>query len=198
MLLSGAYSCKKGENDPALSLKSRTARLTGEWKMTSSTEVRTNVNNGVSSTRNSTFDGTTMTQVFSGVGPSYTTTSTYSEEMTFEKDGTFKFTRTSNSPGENSTINGNGNWTFIGKSKTAELKNKEAISLSFLKFTDQDGDYQDYSGTFMNYATLIIDQLKSKEVIFTFKEAGTSVNTSVFGSWNNSWNSEGKMIYSKK
>ncbi|SFT67587.1 hypothetical protein SAMN05216474_1718 [Lishizhenia tianjinensis] len=27
-------SCKKGENDPAISLKSRDARITGEWKLT--------------------------------------------------------------------------------------------------------------------------------------------------------------------
>lgn len=41
LLLGGLASCKKGENDPALSLKSRKARLTADWTVSSITQTST-------------------------------------------------------------------------------------------------------------------------------------------------------------
>ena len=197
MILSGAYSCKKGENDPFLSLSSRKARLTGEWKLSSENSTRTNTNSTGTSTTVRTFDGTTSSYSYTSAS-GITSTSTMNEDITFEKDGTFTFVRTETQDGETYTMTGTGNWAFIGKSKTAELKNKEAISLSFTKFTDSDGYFEEYAGTHLNYSSLIIEQLKSKEIVFSFDDAGTSVNTSPSGAWNNSWTGKGTTTYTKK
>ena len=42
-------ACKKGENDPFLSLSSRKARLAGEWKLTKMDELNVS-NNGTNTT----------------------------------------------------------------------------------------------------------------------------------------------------
>jgi len=109
-------SCKKGEDDPAISLRSRDARLIGEWKLSkydSKLEVRkanTNTNvGGTSSTETLTitevFDGSVETKTISyqdvtspGGTKSENTTSrsNYSLEMEILKDGTCKITTTQN------------------------------------------------------------------------------------------------------
>lgn len=45
----GFYGCKKGPNDPFLSIHSRKARVAGEWKLTAGTELT--IINGVSENR---------------------------------------------------------------------------------------------------------------------------------------------------
>jgi hypothetical protein len=107
-------SCRKGEDDPAISLRSRDARLIGEWKLSkydSKLEVKnvyTNVG-GTSSTGtliiNKVFDGSVETKTISyqditspGGTESENTTSrsNYSLEMDILKDGTCKITTTQN------------------------------------------------------------------------------------------------------
>ncbi|MFH2142767.1 MAG: hypothetical protein ABIJ97_10110 [Bacteroidota bacterium] len=84
-------SCKKGENDPFISLKSRNARLVGEWKISEST---------VSNTSNYTYDGSTYTQTTSTVGSenvndiSYTSTETVTETFTVGSNSTTTITTT--------------------------------------------------------------------------------------------------------
>lgn len=110
-------SCKKGENDPALSLKSRKSRVAGEWNVTSfaqnSSNSSTTPNNGAnnsvvnttnSSTNDESHDGANLTIVSSGSYQNYnsgnnTTTTTTSTStllgkimhhtFVFEKDGTW-------------------------------------------------------------------------------------------------------------
>jgi hypothetical protein len=109
-------SCKKGEDDPAISLRSRDARLIGEWKLTkydSKRDVRvasTNTNvNGISRTETlsitEAFDGSVQTTTVAyqdaelgGATKSDNTTSrsNYSLEMDILKDGTCKITTTQN------------------------------------------------------------------------------------------------------
>lgn len=89
MLLSSVFmsSCKKGEDDPFLSLKSRNGRVIGTWELknkeyTSTTSTTTNSTNSINSDKSSsvnssstknTFDGTTRTQISDG---NYTNSST--------------------------------------------------------------------------------------------------------------------------
>jgi len=69
MLLIGATvilnSCKKGEDDPFITLHSRKARLTGEWKLTEMSLAITNRQDNGSSTVSGTmsYDGTNITSV---------------------------------------------------------------------------------------------------------------------------------------
>lgn len=110
-------SCKKGENDPGLSLRSRKARVAGEWTVSkydykeSRTGSMTQTFSSPSVTYTSsyiinetvTFDGTNFNHIekssntYNNVTTSYDTTYSGTGEIkyTFEKDGTFTKTMTS-------------------------------------------------------------------------------------------------------
>jgi hypothetical protein len=77
-------SCKKGAEDPAISLRSRKARLVGDWKLTKGTTTQTSQSGTITTT---TYDGTNET-----TGSS---TSPYTMAISFAKDGTYKATITS-------------------------------------------------------------------------------------------------------
>lgn len=102
MVIPTFNSCKKGEDDPT-SLRSRKARLTGEWNLESAEYKSTNTNepSGGSKSTNvtdHTFTGGNYTQYETSTttlgGLSFvdrdTATGSMSETLTFEKDGTFK------------------------------------------------------------------------------------------------------------
>ena len=63
-------ACKKGENDPFLSLRTRNARITGTWKLTAQETTQTDVYGGVTEVYSTTFDGTNLTMT--DPGGSYT------------------------------------------------------------------------------------------------------------------------------
>lgn len=130
-------SCKKGENDPFLSLKSRDARICGTWVLKSSEATTTYSykigTNTVSGSNSSKFDGSLLTKVWSGGSTSIS----YSEEISINKDGTYQHIIISD--GNKQEYKGYWNWMNDKKNKT---------SIFF-----------DYLGSFR------IDQLKNKEMI---------------------------------
>ena len=148
-------SCKKGENDPFISLKSRKARISGEWKLSEGTITETSTSGGTTDTDVTTYTGTTKS--YNG------NTSTYSETLTIEKDGTFESVIIED--GVYLTIRGN--WYFSGKSKDIELKKKEAIIFSELQYVFTSGT-NTYTGLYGDQI-ILIDQLKNKEIIFKGK-----------------------------
>jgi hypothetical protein len=150
--MTGVAGCKKGENDPFLSLKSRKARISGEWKLTSGTLTSSSTNNGISNSSTTVFTETTST--------SDGTTDLYTETMTIDKDGTYEVAIVID--GFAYTVRGI--WFFAGKIKDLDLKKKEAIVLSGQQYTES-GYSATYNGLYGG-EVLIIDQLKSKEIIF--------------------------------
>ena len=94
-------SCKKGENDPFLSLKSRDARITALWKLTSAESSENN--DGSIFTTN--FDGSIMTNYFPG---GFTDTYSYSLSIEIKKDGTYQSIETDD--GVIETVDGRWNW----------------------------------------------------------------------------------------
>ena len=96
---------KKGEEDPAISLHGRKARLTGEWTLSAGTS--TDVSGG--STTMSTISGTTNTVTMG------TTTSifTYSDKLSLVKDGTWKQVVTMSATSYNETITSSGTWNWL-------------------------------------------------------------------------------------
>lgn len=193
-LITSISSCKKGENDPALSLKSRKARLAGEWTVTKEegTSTSTNVNSGGGATvttvtnGTSTYDGTNYTSTStstttSSMGGTPTTNSStntdvYTSSYTFEKDGTFKMETVHS--GSSTTDMYEGTWAFLGKSKTVDLKNKEAIVLTVLKMSQVSGGVtvsETATGFDQSYV-MLIDQLKSKEIIFITENSYVEAN----------------------
>lgn len=150
-------SCKKGDNDPFLSLKSRKGRLSGDWSVSNfSTTTKHTNNSGVTTTTDSEFDGTTLTKTvsYSDNTPSSTSTYTFSDySYTFNKDNTYKMTEaytytesdtTTVFGGESITttvhtvtIESDGNWSFIGKQK-GDFKNKERFSTQETNYSFKD------------------------------------------------------------
>ena len=167
--------CKKGENDPFLTLKSRTARLAQDWVLSSEdyTVTQTGTWLGVGdyiTTIVYSFDGTSesqkATQSSGGNSTTNTTTYTYSKEITFDKDGTFKSTEIN---GGNATIT-EGTWMWMSKNKNNDLKNKEAIAMFITKQTDSNGNTDTYGGksNFNLNGVVVFDKLTSDEVVMKF------------------------------
>jgi len=165
-------ACKKGANDPGISLKSRKARLTGEWKLSEGTE--TDVSGGSSTVY--TYTGSTCSYSSGGT----TVTSPYSEKITFDKKGTFEMVRTSGS--DLSTYKGS--WYFGGKDKELDLKNKESVVILVTSVVETSGGTTytgTYTGSDVQMITFNIDELKGKEMIVlldgTSLEGSSSSNT---------------------
>lgn len=165
VVASSITACKKGEDDPGLSLKSRKGRLSQAWTVSDYksdiTEISTST--GGSSTTTSTtkttttISGTNATleevETVASAGLTSTTTTKYTGSVTsfkysFEKDGTWtseniikwsSVTVTESGTTTTEAINitqtsiRSGNWSFIGKNKSTEDKNKENVLLSITK-----------------------------------------------------------------
>jgi hypothetical protein len=151
-------SCKKGENDPAISLKSRDGRITGEWKLTESQSTdyqSTTITGGptagtTTSQTTENFNGSTMTTTTSGGSD----TESYSLTVTIEKDGTCMVKRTKGT----SQSERSGRWSWLN-----DAKNKTRISIDGL-------------------GTYTVDQLKNKELVLINVSELSNSGTTTFGS----------------
>ncbi len=103
-------SCKKGEDDPSISFRSRDARITAKWKLVNY-ERQSNSSGGSSST--SVLNGSILTVTNSGGSYSYS----YSEELEINSDGTFKITTIQD--GDISTSSSDWFWLNDTKKKTS-------------------------------------------------------------------------------
>lgn len=146
-------SCKKGENDPFLSLSSRKARISGEWKLNAGELSQISTGTGFSFTFTETYTSSTYTNPLGITTP-------YSETLTIDKNGTYEVTIMDD--GDTYTIKGV--WFFAGKVKDLDLKNKEAIVMVVQELSEP-GYFETYNGLYGG-DVMMIDQLKSKEIIF--------------------------------
>lgn len=115
-------SCKKGENDPSFSLKSRDARITADWVLNSMNKSKVVVSKIgqetlYTSTTTYVFDGTTMTET-SNIGfgdqvKSYP----YSLEIVINENGTYNQTEITD--GEKTETTDYWFWANSDKSKIA-------------------------------------------------------------------------------
>jgi hypothetical protein len=175
-------SCKKGENDPFLSLQTRKARLIGEWKVTN--EVITASESYLDSNLNinSVYDGYEKMNIVVTETPSGNKTSKdstyYSQSLSIKKDGSY-IQKIINGSNLNIT---EGTWSFLGKSEINNLKKKEAIFLTTNKTTISNGNetnVHDYTN--LNGVTMVIDQLKNKQLIIVVDNSFSNQNTNVSG-----------------
>ena len=181
--------CKKGEDDPFLSLRSRKARLTGEWTL----KLRDNtIYNGDSDSNSSShyvYNEGKEIQYFTHIDTtgtnSYTDTVFYSETYTFEKDGTYMRTWIDTKSGTTSV--NKGTWTFLNKNKENGLKNKEALLL-----TSNSGNSYQYTTTTetISGTTYQIVELRNKEITLYYNNSST-------GGYNGSANTSGSSFTSK-
>ncbi|MEX1002828.1 MAG: hypothetical protein WDZ35_11990 [Crocinitomicaceae bacterium] len=174
-LMLATPSCKKGENDPFLSLSSRKARVAGNWEVTAySYTSREDDSDGDYYETDAELDGDVITynstsyDSDSGTSTTFTSTVTLNEATyAFEKDGTWSsvmdltevesYTYTdwmgdqhTETTTTNSVTTTTGHWSFAGKVKD-EFKKKERIIINTLTSESSDeetvNDNNDTDGT---------------------------------------------------
>ncbi|MCF8298272.1 MAG: hypothetical protein K9J13_12065 [Saprospiraceae bacterium] len=114
-------SCKKGENDPFFSFRTRDARITGKWEMISSEYYYIHTYSiGQTKSTSSSFDNGKMTSTTynstSGTPITETTTYPYSSNLTIEKDGNYLWIFQSDT--SNYEYSGAWHWLNDNKKKT--------------------------------------------------------------------------------
>ncbi len=165
LLAPALESCKKGEEDPGLSLRSRKGRVAGEWNVSSYDETTTYTQNsssfiGPSTTSSSsngtlkvTFDGekfTTenITNNSSGGSSSIKIVAPGEFKYSFKKDGTFTLTQT----------------------KTYEETEKEETNTYALETVTKNDVNVTIKGTW-NFVLGVNNDIKNKQfIVFTFLE----------------------------
>jgi hypothetical protein len=176
-VMMASSGCKKGENDPSISLRSRTARLAGEWNLSAEDYKESSISDNSSTTETVTYDGSILTTVtvrkykdWTGKDTTVTNTETdsYTEKLTINKDGSF----TREIIYGSTRTNYEGNWMWMKGNSEQELKNKQAIILSTTKYTyvDEDGEtsYYNESGKSNFTNMIVIDRLANKEMVFLY------------------------------
>lgn len=118
IVLAGLFftGCKKGEDDPSVSLRTRKNRLTGEWRMISGRAAYTAAN---MYNETYTFDGTKLRLNITSPGNPVVYLGSYILNLTIRKDGTFSV----NEILGNLVFNAEGTWNFntgVGEEKKKE------------------------------------------------------------------------------
>ncbi len=182
-------SCRKGEEDPAISLRSRKARLVGDWKLTAGTTEQAQ-NGSVSII---TYDGTNEITASN----SQSDTTGYTNTYTFNGDGTYQSVTVTTSifsfwgitSTTTTTTTEDGTWDFnsgIGdeKAKTKVLihptKSVEvAETSSSTSGTTTTTNTNVYTSNTFDYS-LYMTRLSNKELKFTinYNETVTGGSTS--------------------
>ncbi|MBD78400.1 MAG: hypothetical protein CL840_05740 [Crocinitomicaceae bacterium] len=157
-------ACKKGENDPFISLKTRKGRLSGDWKVTHAVY---SINDTVW-----TYNGTTLVKSMDGVELS---SFPVTHEFSFTKSGEYTINKTNEYPANHFSPNTpaittryleTGIWNFTGgagdtKTKSQLLMQAERIEKRVDGLSEVDAE------AFVNplYGKVInLDMLKNKEM----------------------------------
>ena len=147
--------CKRGEEDPFISLRSRDSRITGTWVLKNATltsVLTTSISGSTNAiTYSVSYENGILTEISQGTVQG---SSIYSREMTLEKDGTYNSIDTND--GYSSEESGNWWWLNDSKNKTRlafdndpylveQLKNKELIlsMKAYCKETEPNGDWEE-------------------------------------------------------
>lgn len=120
-------SCKKGPEDPAISFRTRKARLVGEWRMKSGTaSITLTKPNSTPFNQGFILDGSTATVNETEYNSSTPTVYkfAYLLSLTFKKDG--KFELVENYGGK--SLVASGTWNFEGR--VGEAKNKDHVVMT--------------------------------------------------------------------
>jgi lipopolysaccharide export LptBFGC system permease protein LptF len=164
LLIAVMPACKKGENDPFISMRSRKARVAGEWKVVSGTGTQSYTFSSSTSNSSWTYDGTTYTET----DASGSTSRTRTMEYTFEKDGTF----THSDLDDGVSYTGEGNWNF--SQGVGETKGKSELVLSFTKTTSPTGTST--FDSFFPWFTYEIVELRNKKMVLKSYSKRTESN----------------------
>lgn len=146
-------SCRKGEDDPSVSVRTRKARLAGEWRLESG---KSSYTEGAYN-RSYVFDGNNVTLQLSSLNAIYYT-GKYTLSLIIKKDGKFSFKE--NIAGQ--VLEAEGTWNF--NSGVGKEKNKESV-VFFIENVVK--GYTDY-GIFNRWSTTFaykIKELRNKRLV---------------------------------
>lgn len=176
-------ACKKGENDPAFSLRSRKSRISGEWTMESATWNKPDTT--------VTYDGENMVFSYEAGGDLTTDTLQVQHHITFNKDGTYKEVIITDYPTDwwgnglpayTLTETVMGLWNFTGGNSDTKSKSQLLLRVTeVLKNASNAGSnidaltYQGQTGGFI----YDIDRLAGKELILKY-DFVTTANSGTF------------------
>ena len=173
VIASSFIGCKKGENDPLLSLRSRKSRLEGNWVIVKEEVSETNINGSTTEIMQSVYDGemkvTTTTTTVGTISTTVIDTVKYTFNFDIKKDGNYKMIAANENKID--IVTTEGTWLFLGKSKLNGLKNKEAILLTTSKqvvSSNPVANSVNYEN--LNGLTIVIDALKNKEMMTIVEE----------------------------
>ena len=161
--------CKKGQNDPFISFRSRKARVSGEWKLTTGSVTTS----GGPQTIVITYDGTNKIEG--------STTNAYTENTTFEKKGDYKTVIS-----DDGTVKvREGTWDFTAG--VGKAKKKERLVITILKETITIGSTTTIYTYFGSGASIIvyeIDELRNKKMVLKLdgSQSSGNITTTVKGS----------------
>lgn len=169
ILLLQSVSCKKGENDPFLSCRSRKTRVVGEWLLSSGT-ITTHSGTQIDSTL---YNGSTYIEYLNG----NIIQGVYTHRILFERKGSF----TEEILSDNVLEKIDGYWMFGARNKDAGMKSKETI----IVFIQSDAliangitTITTYSGTNYRSYAMKLDELKNEEMTLIYDGSTNNQNSS--------------------
>lgn len=183
ILFSSSYiGCKKGEEDPFLSLIPRRLRVEGNWKVTRYETTEEFTSSFGEGTDKEFFDGTNVAYSTNGM---VSNTSTLLLTFNFNKDGTYTMHRNEVQSGSPDAMitDEEGKWDFL--SGVGETKNKENLVLIKTKLTIKLSNvinvtsYNTMTGTGQTYQVVSLkkDKMEMKWVDYTkHRESGSEDN----------------------
>ena len=135
-------SCKKGEEDPKISFRSRTARLTGEWELMkiTGTHTVTKVSDNTRLTYTYTFDqsksrDTLRIETTNGSWKIVDITRFYEVIMTIEKNNALKCAYAEKVTNGTDRYEITGDWAWVKKDKKKDHVNLPALQIMYDKNT---------------------------------------------------------------
>lgn len=170
VLLLGA--CKKGKDDPAFTLASRKARVSGDWKL-----EKAEINFGAKDTSGSAnyykYMLTQSSAHYLNLSTGVTADAPASIKLSFTKTGEFNLRQTIGP----AVVDAKGTWDFLGKGRG--YKNKERIEIRINGFSG----YSDY--LFMFNMTLTdfsytIKELRNKKMVLVAEQQAVQADQGGF------------------
>lgn len=162
-LLFASGCLKKGEEDPFISIKTRKARITGEWKLVSGEMSVKFLDTTITWTHAGSKMKVKLNEIFLG---EYA----YFETLSIDKKGKYNQARTE----DGDVYAWEGNWYFGGTNKDLGIKNKETITFIYSERSTPSDRYS-YVGLNANYV-YYIERLTDKDLVIEMQYSYYNMN----------------------
>lgn len=156
------FTCKKGEDDPTFSAKSRKARVEGNWKLEkASLTLGVKDSTGAYSSYVYTFDQSAYSVANTGKGSRFEGSADLS--VSFTKKGGFTMTQNLG----NLKLDASGTWDFQGSVGKQKNKERMLMRLSSIKGNSNEFDFFNKANYDFTYS---IKELRDKKMVLSCDE----------------------------